>query len=63
MKIEEYAPLVSPMTSARPKLCRVVAPRNSEPMTRTESTGMMATSEVLIDRARVWFIDRLTISE
>ena len=24
---------------------------------------MMATSEVLIDRARVWFIDRLTISE
>ena len=31
--------------------------------TRTESTGRMATKEVLIDRARVWFIERLTISE
>ena len=30
-------------------------------MTSTESTGMIATSEVLIDRASVWFIERLTI--
>ena len=35
----------------------------NEPTTSTESTGMMATNEVLMDRARVWFIDRLTISE
>ena len=32
-------------------------------MTRTARTGMIATSEVLIDRASVWFIERLTISE
>ena len=63
MKIDEYAPLVSPMTRASPKSCSEVAPRTNEPTTSTESTGTMATNEVLIDRARVWFIDRLTISE
>ena len=63
MKIDEQAPLVRPMTRARPKLCRVVAPSSSDPMSRTDSTGMMATNDVLIDRASVWFIERLTISE
>ena len=62
MKIDEYAPEVRPMTRARPKYCSVVAPRSWAPMTSTASTGRMATSEVLIDRARVWFIDRLTMS-
>ena len=28
-------------------------------MTRMASTGMMATADVLMDRASVWFIDRL----
>ncbi len=62
MKIDEYAPDVSPMTRASPKYCSVVAPRIWAPMTRTANTGKMATNEVLIDRARVWFIDRLTTS-
>ena len=31
-------------------------------MTSTERTGRMATSDVFIDRASVWFMDRLTTS-
>ena len=50
------------MTRASPKYCSVVAPRIWAPMTSTDSTGRMATSEVLMDRASVWFIDRLTTS-
>jgi hypothetical protein len=63
MKIEEYAPLVSPMTSASPKSSSVVAPSSNDPTTSTESTGTMATSDVLIDRAKVWFMDRFTVWE
>src|SRR5664280_68530 len=63
MKIDEYAPLVRPITRARPKSCSEVAPNTNDPTTSTDSTGMIATNEVLIDRARVWFMDRLTMSE
>ena len=31
-------------------------------MTRIDRIGMMATNEVLIERASTWFIDRLTVS-
>ena len=51
------------MTSARPKSWSEVAPRMKEPTTSTERTGTMATNDVLMDRARVWFMDRFTISE
>jgi hypothetical protein len=62
MKIEEYAPLMRPMNNANPKSFKAEAPRIHEPMTKMQNTGMMATKEVLIDRASTWFIDRLTTS-
>ena len=46
-------------TLARSINTSMVAPRNWAPTSRIASTGMMATMDVLIDRARVWFMDRL----
>ena len=62
MKIDEYAPVSRPTSRARPKSCSAWAPRAYDPITSTDRIGMMATSEVLIDRISTWFIERLTVS-
>ena len=53
---------MSPMNRASPKSLSADAPRIQDPMTRMQNTGIMATKDVLIDRANTWFMDRLTTS-
>jgi len=58
MKIEEYAPVTTPMNRAKAKSFRVWPPKNSKaPM------GSRTTSDVFTDRIRVWFRELLTTPE
>ena len=51
-----------PMNSASEMSFRVPAPRRNAPMTRIEPIGSRATTEVLIERTRVWFAASSTSS-
>lgn len=63
MNTDEYAPTIRPMKSANEMSRRVPAPSRIEPMNKIEATGRIATTEVLIERTRVWFTARFTRSE
>ena len=51
-----------PMNRAREMSLRVPAPSRNAPMARIEPIGSSATTEVLIDRTRVWFAASSTSS-
>ena len=62
MKIEENVPAMMPTNSASAMSRSVPAPRMNAPMNRMPLTGSSATTEVLIDRTRVWFTARFDSS-
>ena len=62
MKIEENVPTIMPMNSTRAMSRRVPAPSRNAPMNKIEPTGSTATTEVLIERTRVWFTARFAPS-
>ena len=51
-----------PTNRAREMSCRVPAPRMNAPITRIEPTGSSATTEVLMERTRVWLAASSTFS-
>ena len=63
MKIEEYVPTAIPTNSARLRSSRVPGPRTVNPTTRIAATGSRATTEVLIERTRVWLTARFAACE
>ncbi len=62
MKIEENVPAMIPMNRASEMSRSVPAPSSRAPMNRIPPTGSRATTEVLIERTRVWFTARLASS-
>lgn len=62
IRIEEMVETIMPMNSARAMSRRVPAPRRKTPTKRIAATGSTPTTEVLMDRTRVWFTARLAAS-
>ena len=63
MNTEEYVPAATPTNRARDRSFSVPAPSSSAPMNRIEPIGSSATTEVLIDRTKVWLSARLAAPE
>ena len=61
-KIEDSVPAIMPMNKVSAMSRRVPAPRMKAPTTSSEATGSTPTTEVLIERMKVWLTARLASS-
>ena len=61
-KIEDRVPAIIPMNSVRAMSRSVPAPRMKAPTNSSEATGSTPTTEVLIERMKVWLTARFASS-